>query len=248
MRRLPSESITALHQAALAAGLDRDTLLAGIDRVLVAKIDLARSPSDQIYRDLHQLNEIPRGDDGADPLEQWLRSALALSSALAEAKVFEEQLARLEAASGWSPGRTGRGCAELAGAGSRRGGGALDWHSPAAREGRGSALRGPPARLDARAAPLPVVWIRRRHDEPAPRHPDDGHPDRRRGVRAPRAAPRSPSDGRDRGRQGDSGDDHAQRRGFFATVAAYLVARRVLASREGRRAFCPFCASVVPLS
>jgi nucleoside phosphorylase len=91
MPLLDDKEIRELHAAAISASLihDRDTLLGGIDRAIVAKLPVATSPAMQVMRDLLELNELgvlPGG--GPIPLRIWLANAAYLATPRAEEVVF----------------------------------------------------------------------------------------------------------------------------------------------------------------
>lgn len=94
---LSEDRLRELHDTVLQIGLDRDALLAQLDRRLVAGFPKASTPRDQIWKDLCELNRIPALKDGSVPLRTWLAAALHLAEPRPEADIFQEALNALDA-------------------------------------------------------------------------------------------------------------------------------------------------------
>src|SRR5262245_54192377 len=97
---LPHEDISALYNAAIAAGLtaQRTGLLEHIDPAFVAGLSTNPSPAGQIYTDLHALNALEALADGSVPLHTWLANARNLTASRSESALFQSTLARLSPA------------------------------------------------------------------------------------------------------------------------------------------------------
>lgn len=89
---LPDTLLRDLHDAAIAANLDRAALVARIDRRLVTSFRTATSPGAQIWEDLSALNDIPALADGSVPLRTWLETAKHRAEPRREAVVFQRTL------------------------------------------------------------------------------------------------------------------------------------------------------------
>ena len=100
---LPDDRIGPVHSAALSAGLDRRSLLAGVSAAFSRSIAGAASESEQIHVDLHAMNGARRLRDGSVPLVQWLKAAVSLAAQRAEGRVFEEALRDARTALSGSP-------------------------------------------------------------------------------------------------------------------------------------------------
>src|SRR5262249_22686299 len=83
--------------AAVALGLERGALLAGVDRGIVAGLPNMTSKTAQILSDLHELARIGALPDGARPLRAWLEARSALVASRAEQEVCHEPLHALTA-------------------------------------------------------------------------------------------------------------------------------------------------------
>ena len=94
---LPDALLRELHVAAISAGLDRETVVARLDRRLVASFRKASAPSAQIWEDLAALNDIGALADGSVPLRTWLETARHLAAPRRESAVFERALDALDA-------------------------------------------------------------------------------------------------------------------------------------------------------
>lgn len=93
---LPRSLILDLHQAAVALGLPRSGLLAGISPSFVASLDETPSKSAQILMDLSKFNSVAKLRDGSVPLRIWLDNALGLAvDHEAECVIFQAALNRL---------------------------------------------------------------------------------------------------------------------------------------------------------
>ena len=95
---LPHDRIGAVHRAAVSAGLDRRSLLAGVSVSFSRSIAGAASESEQIHVDLHAMNDAGRLRDGTVPLVQWLEAAVNLAAQRSEGRVFEDALREVRAA------------------------------------------------------------------------------------------------------------------------------------------------------
>jgi hypothetical protein len=93
--RLSWHAIAEICEATVSLGLGRAALLVGINSALVARLDIAANPKEQLLLDLHALNRAGRLTDGTDPLEVWLRNAEMLSTPLQESRVFARHLKQL---------------------------------------------------------------------------------------------------------------------------------------------------------
>jgi hypothetical protein len=90
-----------LHTRTIQAGLakNRDALLAGLNKAFTASLRGAGDHSAQILEDLAAMNETGRLPDGTLPLEIWLETACALTTARTEGEVFRSALNELLMAS-----------------------------------------------------------------------------------------------------------------------------------------------------
>ncbi|MEZ4302780.1 MAG: hypothetical protein R3B70_48100, partial [Polyangiaceae bacterium] len=88
-----ADLVTALHQAAVTAGLDRDALLQGIDETSIQRIQRLPARVAQVRQDLLALAEM----DGAsgDRLVIWLENALRMTAGRPGEPVFREALRAL---------------------------------------------------------------------------------------------------------------------------------------------------------
>ena len=93
MALLPKNKILILHTAALSAGLDRASLLAGISYSFSQAIPTMPSPSAQLLVDLHYVNDAGSLTDGSVPLITWLETAAQLAGPRRERRVFDAALA-----------------------------------------------------------------------------------------------------------------------------------------------------------
>jgi hypothetical protein len=89
---LPRDLIFMVHQAAITAGLDRETLLQGIDRGFVRSLPNAPNAAAQLLSDIEELNRAGALADATVPLRLWLESAVALAGPRQEAEVFRRAL------------------------------------------------------------------------------------------------------------------------------------------------------------
>jgi hypothetical protein len=103
MALLPRESISELHEAALQAGLERNTLLSGLEVHLRANLPVRDTLGAQLLSDLEALRHAERGDDGTIPLAIWLRNATLLAGSRAERATFQRCLAALDDPAAPSP-------------------------------------------------------------------------------------------------------------------------------------------------
>ncbi len=92
---LPTPVIQSIYKAALAARIDRDTLLAGLPPLFIGTLVRVEQSGAQILTDLLRLNQIDRLDDATVPLREWLETAELLASPLPEALVFRDALRQL---------------------------------------------------------------------------------------------------------------------------------------------------------
>lgn len=100
MALLSATSIHDIHGAAVALGLDRRTLLQGLDRAFVASLPRAPDDASQLFTDLVEMNRAERLVDGSVPLHVWLRTAASLARSRRESKVF---LRAIEELARWDP-------------------------------------------------------------------------------------------------------------------------------------------------
>jgi hypothetical protein len=102
---LPRNQITALHAAAVSAGLadQRPALLASVHKFFVAQIRRAGNDIGQVLLDLHHMNEAEELTDGSVPLLEWLTSAAALTTGSAHEATFRAALEDVGRRSGRSP-------------------------------------------------------------------------------------------------------------------------------------------------
>lgn len=89
---LPDTLLRELYDAAISAGLDREALVAPLDRRLVARFRKAPSPGAQVWADLSALNDIPELADGSVPLRTWLETARHRAEPRRESAVFQRAL------------------------------------------------------------------------------------------------------------------------------------------------------------
>lgn len=99
MSILPRRTIRELHEASISAGLaqDRDGLLSGIERELLATLPTTATPNSQLLSDLSELNK-SHHIDGSLPLAIWLSNAILLVGPIKQAEVFKGALAHCEGA------------------------------------------------------------------------------------------------------------------------------------------------------
>lgn len=84
--------IQQIHAASISAGVERHSLLAGIDPQLSGAARTAASPAAQLLADLDYLNQIERAEDGSVPLMIWLSNAVLLVGPRRERSVFQGAL------------------------------------------------------------------------------------------------------------------------------------------------------------
>lgn len=91
---LPLGRIHAVYRAVASRSIpiEREVLLSGVARQVVASLPLGSTPQTQILCDLHTLNSIGRMPDGTAPLEAWLAAAHAMMNASPEREVVGEAL------------------------------------------------------------------------------------------------------------------------------------------------------------
>lgn len=92
-------SLYAVHDAIMTAGLmnQRNVLLAGVPRGIVAGLPKADTPAAQVLSDLYELSDIGVVADGAYPLIIWLQNAAQLAGPRVESLVFREVAERYTA-------------------------------------------------------------------------------------------------------------------------------------------------------
>ncbi|MBK8252927.1 MAG: toll/interleukin-1 receptor domain-containing protein [Polyangiaceae bacterium] len=95
---LDRETISRLHAAAISAGLDRDSLLRGLDKRYVASIPNVGSRSAQLLQDLHDVNTVGKLENDVDPMRAWLTEAVDLSAGRPEQALFKTVLRMVDPA------------------------------------------------------------------------------------------------------------------------------------------------------
>lgn len=105
--RLSDERVHMICRAAVDAGLDRDTLLSGLDKRVTAQLPVRVQPGSQILSDVRELVDIGELRDGSVPLVTWLRNAIHIVWPRKEGIVFEaalrESTSHGDALSAYSP-------------------------------------------------------------------------------------------------------------------------------------------------
>lgn len=89
---LPDALLRELYNAAIAAGLDRRSLVASLDRSLIATFSAGRTSGERLWHDLSGLNGIASLEDGSVPIRTWLQTARLLAGPRRETAVFERAL------------------------------------------------------------------------------------------------------------------------------------------------------------
>ncbi|MFO0760118.1 MAG: SUMF1/EgtB/PvdO family nonheme iron enzyme [Byssovorax sp.] len=96
MKKTPllHKDILDLHGEAIAVGLarHRDVLLLGVADELIAEIPSERTPAAQMLADLDKMNAAGVLEDGAFPLEVWLKNAVSQATARTNTILFEKML------------------------------------------------------------------------------------------------------------------------------------------------------------
>ncbi len=95
---LSDATLRNVSDAALNVGLDRDTLLASLDRRLAGGLAVAPNLRDQLLLDLYGLKNMGVLTDGSVPLRNWLVQASYLAKPRREAAVFEAAIVELDGA------------------------------------------------------------------------------------------------------------------------------------------------------
>jgi len=79
VRLLDEETLRAVHRAAVAVGLNREALLAGIDNSFRASIPEGANLAAKLLLDLNHLNEVVLTDANEPHILTWLKNAEALA-------------------------------------------------------------------------------------------------------------------------------------------------------------------------
>ena len=103
MKKLTQAEIHAIHNAAIEARLDRDELLMHLPMHFRSSLHDAKSPRNQLMRDLDAMNGVVLLD-GCVPMEAWLRNAIHMCVDRPEKVIFENAHNRLK---GTSPSEIG---------------------------------------------------------------------------------------------------------------------------------------------
>jgi hypothetical protein len=111
---LTDATLRDVLDAALAAQLDRNTLLSGVDPRVKAGLATAPTPKEQLLADLHGLRAMGTLPDNSLPLRTWLTTAVHLADPRRETAVFKRALAELDVASTAAPPAQTAGPAERA--------------------------------------------------------------------------------------------------------------------------------------
>ena len=87
---LADDHIHALCAAVVELRIDRQALLAAIDKELVSRLPVETNHARQIRSDVVQLNKIGRLPDGTVPLVTWVINALHLAGPSSHAVTIEK--------------------------------------------------------------------------------------------------------------------------------------------------------------
>ncbi len=93
---LDQDDLYLLFEAAVARGLPREALLAGLPPSYVGSLESAKNANGQILQDLQRLNSDEALLDGTVPLRSWLRSAVAQTKVFLEGAVFADGLRKVD--------------------------------------------------------------------------------------------------------------------------------------------------------
>jgi len=105
MSLLPYPMILELQRAAVSAGLDRQTLLSGVDPSFLASLSKAPNDGAQLLQDLDKLNKVEHLIDGSVPLRYWLENAIMMANLLPQVEVFRRALEGLGKKASREPAR-----------------------------------------------------------------------------------------------------------------------------------------------